>query len=151
VARAASPNGNRLPQGKAARQALAVPVGTDGMRLVADRFAPTAPRLLRSLPAVAVPRRVWIQPYVMIDGAIRRREPRQMPAAAAHLESPDEPEARSSTKREMGWTGDTVHRTETCDEDQPPLVTQVTTMIVPVLDCIEFPDGEAPSRLWSPR
>ncbi len=78
----------RLPKGKAARQALAVQVGADGMRLLADLFDPAAPRALRSLPAVEVLRLVWIQPYVVIDGAIRLREPTEMPTAAAQLESP---------------------------------------------------------------
>ncbi len=50
-----------------------------------------------------------------------------------------EPEARYSTKREMGWTGYKVHLTETCDDDQPHLVTQVTTTIAPVPDVEQLP------------
>jgi transposase len=124
----------RLPKGKVARLTLAAQVGTDGMSLLADVFDPTAPTTLRALPAVEVLRRIWLQQYVVIDGQIRLREPAEMPAAAAQLESPYESEARYSTKREMSWTGYKVHFTETCDADRPHLVTHVATTIAPATD-----------------
>lgn len=62
------------------------------------------------------------------------RDPKAVPAASEHLESPYEPEARFATKRGMHWTGYKVHLTETCDEDLPHLVTQVTTTIAPATD-----------------
>jgi len=115
----------RLPKGKAARRTLAAQVGTDGMRLLADVFAPAAPPALR---------RTWIQQYVVIDGQIRLREPTEMPAATAQLESPYEPQARYSTKRDLSWVGYKVHLTETCDDDRPHLVTDVATTIAPATD-----------------
>lgn len=57
-----------------------------------------------------------------------------MPAAAAQIESPDEPEARYSTKRDLVSVGSKGHLTETCDEDRPPLVTHVATTTAPATD-----------------
>jgi transposase len=50
------------------------------------------------------------------------------------VESPYEPEARYSTKRELHWTGYKVHLTETCDDELPHLLTQVETTIAPTPD-----------------
>jgi transposase len=56
---------------------------------------------------------------------------RPLPSVPALLEPPDEPEARSGTKRELSWTGYRVHLTETCDDDLPRLVTHVSTAVAP--------------------
>jgi transposase len=124
----------RLPKGKAARAAYVTQVGADGLRLLADLFAPSTPVALRQLPMVEILRQTWIQQYVVIDGQIRLREPTEMPVAAEQLESPYEPEARYSTKRDLSWTGYKVHLTETCDANQPHLVTHVATTIAPATD-----------------
>ena len=42
------------------------------------------------------------------------------------IASPYDPDARYSTKRGIAWVGYKVHLTETCDEDQPHLITQVS-------------------------
>lgn len=43
------------------------------------------------------------------------------------IQSPLDIEARNRTKRELNWTGYTVHLTETCDDDAPNLITNVET------------------------
>lgn len=50
------------------------------------------------------------------------------------VESPDDPEARSSTKRRREWHGDKVHVSETCDDGRPHLITQVATTTAEVQD-----------------
>ncbi len=65
----------------------------------------------------------------MIDDRPGLREPKDMPPAAVELESPYEPEARYGAKRGMSWVGYKVHLTETCDDDLPHLLTQVSTTI----------------------
>jgi len=43
------------------------------------------------------------------------------------LQSPYDPEAHDSTKRQTEWSGYKVHLTETCDENAAHLVTHVMT------------------------
>jgi transposase len=50
-----------------------------------------------------------------------------MPAAADQLTSPDETDARDSTRRHLEWIGDTVHVTDTCDANTPHLIVHVET------------------------
>jgi len=50
-----------------------------------------------------------------------------MPPTEYVIHSPYDPEARFSQKRQTEWFGYKVHMTETCDEDQPHLITHVET------------------------
>jgi transposase len=43
------------------------------------------------------------------------------------IQSPSDLAARKRTKRESNWTGYSVHLTETCDEDTPNLITNLST------------------------
>src|SRR4029450_7610807 len=52
---------------------------------------------------------------------------RALPPASLLISSPYDPEARYGTKRETEWTGYKVHVTETCDDETPNLITDVTT------------------------
>jgi len=124
----------RLPKGKEARQAYGETVGAGGMALLTALFAPTAPPALRSLPAVDLLRRTWRYQYVVWEGQIRLRDPKEMPATAMRIDTPYEPEARYGEKRGMGWTGYKVHLTETCDDDLPHLLTQVETTVATETD-----------------
>lgn len=133
----------RLPKGKEARQDYAAGVGADGMRLLDELYAPTTPAGLRQLPAVDVLRRTWVQQYVVIDGQIRLRNPKEMPAASAQLESPYDPDVRYASKREQHWVGYKVHLTETCDDDRPHLLTQVETTVAPATDVEQLAEIQA--------
>jgi transposase len=95
----------RLPKGRAVRDAYASQVGQDGMQLLGAAFAPAAPPVVRSLPAVEILRQVWIQQFVVVDDVTRLRSPREMPPASQGIESPHEPEARYGAKRERTWVG----------------------------------------------
>src|SRR5690348_134726 len=50
----------RLPKGDTARAAYASTIGTDGAKLLAAIYAPTAPAWLRQIPAVELLRRMWV-------------------------------------------------------------------------------------------
>ncbi|MDB5557035.1 MAG: hypothetical protein JWL86_7019 [Rhizobium sp.] len=104
-----------LPKAAPARQALAEQVGADGLRLLAALAAPPAPAWLREIPAVDVLRQVWVQQYHAPDeaGLVRWREIDDLPPAARRLNSPHDPDARYSMKRDTVWTGYQVHLTET--------------------------------------
>ena len=124
----------RLPQGREAREALARQVGEDGLRLLTDVFDATAPLALRALPAVEILRRTWVQRYLVWEGQVRLREPKDQPPVATQIVSPYENEARFATKRSVSWVGYKVHLTETCDDDLPHLVTDVGTTVAPAQD-----------------
>jgi len=55
------------------------------------------------------------------------RTERDPPPSALQIHSHYDAEARFSTKREILWAGYKVHLTETCDEEQPHLITHVET------------------------
>src|SRR5215469_5149752 len=50
------------------------------------------------------------------------------------IQSPHDVEARYGIKRTMNWTGYKVHLTETCEADQPNLITNVETTDATVPD-----------------
>jgi len=54
--------------------------------------------------------------------------------------SPYDLDAKASKKRSTYWIGYKVHFTETCDEDLPRLITQVSTTIAPTPDRQALPD-----------
>jgi transposase len=129
----------RLPRSQAGRAAYARQVGADGVWLLTQLAQPGTPRALSSLAQVSVLRAVWQQEYVRTaQGGYELQDPKAAPAASEHLESPYEPEARFATKRGMHWTGYKVHLSETCDEDLPHLLTQVTTTVAPATDVAQL-------------
>jgi transposase len=59
--------------------------------------------------------------------------------AAALIASPYDVEARYCTKRGIAWVGYKVHLTETCEDDQPHLITGVMTTPATTPDCVMGP------------
>jgi len=131
----------RLPTAKTARVALAATIGTDGLTLLRAVYAPTAPAWLREIPAVRTLRAVWVQQYYAPDatGAVRWREEADWPPSAVLIQSPHDPDARYSTKRDTHWVGYKTHLTETCDEDRPHLITDVQTTLGTTADVTMLP------------
>jgi transposase len=118
----------RLPRDEAARVALAETIGTDGQRLLDAIYAPTSPGWLRQVPAVETLRRVWLQQYhPTSEGPAGWRRADDLPPASLLIQSPYDPDARYSTKRDTTWTGYRVHVTETCEPDEPHLLVHVAT------------------------
>ena len=72
-------------------------------------------------------RQVWVQQYYLDTGVVQWRTTDNLPPNKQLIFSPYDPEARNRTKRQMNWTGYTVHLTETCDSDKPHLITHVET------------------------
>src|SRR3954453_11556843 len=118
----------RLPKGRAEREALALAVGADGFALLDALDAPEAPAAAREGPMGGTLRDVWRVHYARgEDGRPRWRAGSELPPVGERLQSPYDPEAHYSTKRQMEWSGYKVHVTETCDEDAAHLVTHVVT------------------------
>lgn len=124
----------RLPASESERRTLGEQTGSDGMHLWARVTSEAAPPWLRQIPALEVLRQVWLQHYWVDDGQVRWREAGNMPAGAALIQSPYDVEARYSQKRNTIWNGYKVHLTESCDDDQPHLITHIETTASPVPD-----------------
>jgi hypothetical protein len=138
----------RLPSEQTKRRQLAAQVGADGWRLLQAMAGKQAPGWLWQIPAVEVLRRVWVQQYTRDthtqEVIWRDATTHGLPPGRTMLVSPYDTDARHSEKRGHGWSGYTVHLTETCDNipnsddddgAQPPnLITNVTTTHAAVAD-----------------
>jgi transposase len=128
----------RLPEADAERQALVETIGQDGYRLLEALYQEASPIELRDLPAVQTLRQVWVQQYYRCDDpsapVVRWRTADEQPPSAQIISSPYDVEARYKTKRDTTWIGYAVHLTETCEDDTPNLITQVTTTSASVDD-----------------
>jgi len=98
--------------------------------------APETPERVRRHPVVEVLRRVWTQQFDFSDERVRWRSVDDMPPAAQLINSPYDVEAHVGKKRETSWSGYKVHFTETCDDDQPRLITHVLTTPATTNDCL---------------
>jgi transposase len=116
----------RLPNAAADRRVLETAIGQDGYALLNAVYAPDAPPALSARPAVQILRQIWLQQYYGPHD-VRWRTGDDLPPHAQLITSPYETEARFATKRETSWTGYKVHLSETCDDDQPHLITNVET------------------------
>jgi transposase len=128
----------RLPEADAERQALVETIGQDGYHLLEAIYQSARPSELRELPSVQTLRQVWVQQYYRYDDSsapvLRWRSRDEQPPSAQIISSPYDVEARYKTKRDTKWIGYTVHLTETCEDDTPNLITQVSTTSASVDD-----------------
>jgi transposase len=133
----------RLPKEASRRDALALQIGADGYQLLDEVGKDGSPLALRNLPALEVLRRIWLQHYYRctVPGleALRWRTTDERPPSALLIQSPYDLEARYSSKRDTHWVGYKVHLTETCDPDQPDLITQIITTPATTPDCVMGP------------
>jgi transposase len=124
-----------IPKEENERQALLAAIGEDGVYLLHRIYAEGAPEYLRTIPAVEVLRRVWLQNYYQEGEIITWRKEGNIPPASVRIASPFDLEARFSAKRDsIFWLGYKVHVTETCDEDAPHLITHVETTMSTLQD-----------------
>ena len=72
-------------------------------------------------------RRVWLAQYYLDEGRVRWRKAGDLPPAGRRIDSPYDPEATFGNKRSTTWTGYKVHLTETCEDDEVHLITNVET------------------------
>jgi transposase len=118
---------SRLPKEDSKRLALASEVGADGFQLLAELFAEATPLEVRAEPAVEVLRQVWLQQYYGPEEPPRWRGEKDVAPPGQLIHSPYDLEARYSTKRGESWVGYKTHYSETCEEEQPNLITNVLT------------------------
>ena len=118
---------SRLPKGQEARYAHGEAVGADGFRLLDAVYGNDAPVWLGAVPAVEILRRVWLCHYYFDEGRVRWRKAGDLPPAGQRIDSPYDPEATFGNKRSTTWTGYKVHLTETCEDNEVHLITNVET------------------------
>lgn len=128
-----------LPKTAAGREELAATIGADGRRLLQAVEAATDLPWLQEIPAVQTRQRLWAEQYTDPPGPLRWREAKALASPAELIASPYDPDARYSQKRGVKWVGYKVHLTETCDDGQPHLITQVLTTPATTPDCVVGP------------
>jgi transposase len=119
----------RLPKSQEKREALALAIGADGFLLLDAIDDASAPTVAREVPMVGTLREVWRTHYSRDDGQPRWRAAKELPKAAERCQSPYDPEAHYSAKREFEWVGYKVHITEVCEKDAAHLITHVETCL----------------------
>jgi transposase len=126
----------RLPKGKKQRLELATIIGQDGHYLLTAALDESAPAEVRDLPIIDIMRRIWIQQFYLRDGGVYWRTKKKwgQPPAGTMISSTEDLEAKYRVKRSTEWTGYMVHLTETCQKEQPRLITQVETIAASVHD-----------------
>ena len=133
----------RLPETPAEREQLATAIGADGFALLTALDRDDAPAWLRQVPAVEILRRVWLQQYDREAAAgqrpVRWRTEENLPPSPERIISPYDPDARYGKKRSLHWGGYKAHFTETCEADQPVLITDVQTTPAPTVDSATVP------------
>lgn len=125
---------SRLPRQKKERETWVKAVGKDGIYLLTSIYESDSHHWLWEVPAVQLVRQVWLHQFYHLDDAVQLRKPEDLPPASIRFDSPYDPDAHYSTKRQTHWTGYKVHISETCDDDQPHLITHVATTIAPQSD-----------------
>ncbi|WP_078504421.1 IS1182 family transposase [Streptomyces viridochromogenes] len=130
---------SRFPKARAKRDEVGLRVGRDGMRLLEAVFAADAPAGLGILAEVETLRKIWVQHFHLVEGEVRRRDPKDRPPGALRLVTPYDTEARGSVKRDTLWDGYKVHLTETCEPGAPNLITNVATTVATVHDSVTVP------------
>jgi transposase len=118
---------DRLPQSKAGREAYGQTVGEDGFLLLDLVTHPEAPVGLDKLPKISALRLVWDRHYERERKKVRFKNRKELANAPPGLESPYDTEARFRKRGNTSWVGYIGHVSESCDDDNPHLITHVTT------------------------
>lgn len=130
----------RFPSGQEKRQQFVQQVGQDGWKLLTSIRADPTVQWMLSVPAVDTLLRVWQQDYSPPEQGGTWIADEDRLEAARLFYSPYDLDASAATKRSTYWIGYKAHFSETCDEDLPRLITQVTTTIGPIPDRHALPE-----------
>lgn len=129
----------KFPQAESQRQRLMQTIAADGRQLLTQLLHGNSPDFLKQLPVVHLLWRLWIEQFEEVAGQLCWRQRGNLPPAAQMINSPYDPEARFSRKRNTTWTGYKVHLSESCDAERPHLLTHVETTPATEPDCQTLP------------
>lgn len=126
----------RLPKSESKKRALAQVVGQDGHQLLRAAYREGTPVQVRESASLETLRRIWVQQYYLKGEKVHWRTKKEwgQPPSRKMIASPDEPDARYGSKGSTYWTGYKVHLTESCDSEQPRLITHVETTLATTND-----------------
>jgi len=99
-------------------------IGNDGEWLLKRLAEGGAPAGLQDLPEVQVFKTVWAQQFREETGQMVYKDLKKYDGHT-QIQTPHDPEARYSRKRNFEWLGDKVQVTETEDEDYPHIITDM--------------------------
>jgi transposase len=118
-----------IQKSKAKLEKFAQNIGADGHYLLAAIYQRDTPAKIQSLVTVEILRQVWVQQYYLEDGLSywRKKDDQGFPTSGTMIASPDDLDARYSSKYGVGWTGYKLHIIETCEPEEPRLITHVMT------------------------
>lgn len=109
--------------------------GQDGAWLLVQ-VDQSAPQVVRDLSEVHILRQVLAQQFPQ---GTNHPPATPRPGGGEIIESPHEPEARRGTKRDEHWLGFKVQVTETCEPNQPHLITDIDVTSATANDSPELP------------
>ena len=86
------------------------------------------------LRSVRILAQVWQQHFQATSTGLRFKSGDELAPSDQRITNPYDEDATFAKKRNTAWEGYKVHITETCDEDQPHLITAVVTTAATVAD-----------------
>jgi transposase len=116
----------QFPKTESALHAFAITIGEDGYSLLSAIDQDGDHDWLNELPTIQTLRRIWADHYTAPPEPVAWRPLKEL-VPADSMVSPYDTEARFCTKRDLQWVGYKVHLAETCEPDQPHLITHVDT------------------------
>jgi hypothetical protein len=114
-------------------------IGNDGQWLLSRLDGRGAPADLKGLPEVQVLKTVWAQQFREAQGKLEYQDLKKYDGHS-QIQTPHDPEARYSRKRRSEWVGDKVQLTETDDEGDPHLITDIVGTGSHLTDYEELPN-----------
>lgn len=117
-------------------------VGPDGQWLIERLVEADVPAEIQTLSEVHVLKTVWLQQF-QETGAKIAYQPGTTYDGCAQIQTPHDPDARYSKKRVQEWVGGKVQVTETDDEDQPHLITDIAATCSSRTDYTALPEIQA--------
>jgi transposase len=113
-------------------------IGNDGEWLLKRLTEGGAPAGLQDLPEVQILKTVWAQQFREETGQMVYKDLKKYDGHT-QIQSPHDPEARYSRKRNFEWLGDKVQVTETEDEGYPHIITDMVATDSNQTDYEELP------------
>ena len=117
----------RLPKSKTEQQKYALTVGKDGYQLLEKIDQDTTHNWLFKLPKVIHLTTILERHFSRTTEGLHYKTKAEVSALTPDAETPYDPEVRYRRRRNNTWVGYQAHLTETCDDEQPHLITAVAT------------------------